>query len=784
MTHKTQKGFTLVELIITMAILVILASVTFFGFRNYIVKANLSKDMETVTEINNIIRAQSVSDSFVAPADLEEARSLIDTITNDRFTYESRVDGYHFWFHLGRLEVMLSTVADMAEYSDSQQLSHTNMLLSTETSARNFKLLPEGFLYDESRPVLFLELEGSKVAEAINAFRQVSDFDQYQALYDTLNNGELDTISQNALNEIYSKTAFITNSGTFAPAQDAYEQVIFQPGIETITNQLKTLNEEVVVLDETSTLIRMSANISIPASVSTVMENALNVINPDDAYVLQFEMDADTLLDVVEPGFTNARFTVEEDFYALENKNVLIKNDETTNLTLSYKALFQVASFDLLINGAIATLTTTVSLNRAVSLSITNVLNNDGSSHVSGYQIVYQSSDEAVAIVNADGSLDVFETGNVIITAAIEGTDVSRTVALTIVNEDDETAPETYDFTSIDVTGFEGASKFKQTNEGISSNMGILFIEHNHETYDITVTATLDGTSDQTYGGFAVLIDTTLDAEGDDTGYAIQFDRGYNAIVIRPRIDGDEKSTILTVKHEDVDGLPDSKRDSFWTEEHTLLVQVRTVDSMPSKIAVTLYIDALKVIDNVVLDANMTAGTSVVGLRTWAVPTTFETLTIQGTVAHDKVSDLSLSDIIQDMLDADIFAGTALKYLNSNAAAESWSKRIEKYLEVDSNALTYRNRYTLENDLSTTYNQQAVINWHNYKINDTFDHPAFFITNNDDFSYDEILESKDLSRLLGSIIFYKTDDKSNTIFAYVLNTDGTLGDLESFDISI
>jgi prepilin-type N-terminal cleavage/methylation domain-containing protein len=780
-TNKANKGFTLVELIVAMAIIVILASVTFIGFRNYIVKANMSKDMEMVTEINTIIRAESFMEDFDRPEDLTEARAMIDRITNDRFPYEARVDGYHFWFHLGRLEVMLSTVEDMASWSDTESLGSMTMTLSERPSTKQFNLLPEGFLYEESRPVLFLEFEGSPLADVISAFGNVSDHQTYTELYDMIDSGRLDGISREKLIALFGSTIFSTNEGNFMMDDALAGQIIFAQGIETITNLHIGIDGEQTTADPEAPVVMMNRDIAIPSSVGTIMEHALMVSNPEAGHVFSFDVDENTVLDIAEPAFTNATFVTNDGSYRIENRTELVKNNETTTLSLSYKTSFMVGSFDVLADGAANSGSLTRSVGDTLVLSVANVLSTTGGAIVSNAGFTFTSSDESVAIASPDGSVATFASGNVTLGVTANGTDVTRTILLTVLPSGDENAPVTYDFANDDITGFVGHSDFDQDATGITSVYGEMFIGHSHDVYDITLTATLSE-KDATYGGYGIFIETTIDDNGDDTGLIVQFDRGYNAIVIRPRIDGREQGTILNVKHEDNPAVPDSKRDAWWTASHTILIQVRNVEGMPAKKALTVYVDASKVIDGFVFDANQNEGTSVTGLRSWGVSTNYRTMTIQGSSAVSQDESADISAIVSDMMEAGLFDDVRLKYMNSNAASGSWSKDIETYLETDRNEATYSNRYGLVNPLSTTYNGQAVINWHNFNINSEFDHPAFLITNDDEFAHDNVTSSRHFERLLGAVVFIKTDDKSSEVSVYMINTDGTLSDVQVFDL--
>jgi len=780
-TNKANKGFTLVELIVAMAIIVILASVTFIGFRNYIVKANMSKDMEMVTEINTIIRAESIMEDFDRPEDLTEARAMIDRITNDRFPYEARVDGYHFWFHLGRLEVMLSTVEDMVSWSDTESLGSKTMTLSERPSIQQFNLLPEGFLYEESRPVLFLEFEGSPLADVISAFGNVTDHQTYTELYDMIEAGRLDPISREKLITLFGSTIFSTNDGNFMMDDAVAGQIFFAQGIETITNLYIGLDGEEKTADSETPVVMMNQDIDIPSTVNAIMEHALIVSNPEAGHVFSFNVDENTVLDIAEPAFTNATFVTNDGSYRIENETELVKNNESTTLSLSYKSSFMVGSFDVLADGAAHNGSLTRSAGDTLVLSITNVLSTTGSTIVSNAGFTFTSSDETVAIASLDGSVTTFASGNVTLDVTANGTAVTTTIVLTVLDSGNGGAPVTYDFTSDDITGFVGHSDFDQDVTGITSVYGEMFIGHSHDVYDITLTATLSD-KDATYGGYGIFIETSIDENGDDTGFIVQFDRGYNGIVIRPRIDGREQGTILNVKHEDNPAVPESKRDEWWTDTHTILIQVRNIEGMPAKKALTVYVDWAKVIEDFVIDANQSQGTSVTGVRSWGVSTTYRTMTIQGTSAASTDEGTDISSIVSDMMETGLFDDVRLKYMNSNAASGSWSKDIETYLETDRNALTYSNRYGLVNPLSTTYNGQAVINWHNFNINSEFDHPAFLITNNDEFAHDNVQSSGHFERLLGAVVFIKTDDKSSEVSVYMINTDGTLSDVQVFDL--
>ncbi len=95
MKHS-QKGFTLVELLVVIAILAILATVSVVGYTAFIQKANLSNDQATITMINKVLMAEEV---FGKPENITEA---LDALRANGFSYEKQVPystGYHYGYH-------------------------------------------------------------------------------------------------------------------------------------------------------------------------------------------------------------------------------------------------------------------------------------------------------------------------------------------------------------------------------------------------------------------------------------------------------------------------------------------------------------------------------------------------------------------------------------------------------------------------------------------------------------------------------------------------------------
>lgn len=152
-----------------------------------------------------------------------------------------------------------------------------------------------------------------------------------------------------------------------------------------------------------------------------------------------------------------------------------------------------------------------------------------------------------------------------------------------------------------------------RTEEGFISGSGLLFIPNPEEEYTVSsVARLLEGTN----GGYGLLIETSLTDTNRDSGYSIQLDRGLGGVVIRKRTDTRESNVIATVYNRNNAIIPASRSDAWWTEEHTLKVDVRN-STNPSKKIITVYLNNTPVITDFEIDANPNPDTNFAGLRSW-----------------------------------------------------------------------------------------------------------------------------------------------------------------------
>jgi prepilin-type N-terminal cleavage/methylation domain-containing protein len=183
-----------------------------------------------------------------------------------------------------------------------------------------------------------------------------------------------------------------------------------------------------------------------------------------------------------------------------------------------------------------------------------------------------------------------------------------------------------YTFSDLTVADYKKTGTWTDTDDGFYSNYGLLFIENDKSEYTINTTATLNaGTS----GGYGILFETSIDSDNKDSGYALQFDRGLNAIVVRERENGVESSPIKSVSNKDNSLIPASKTDEWWSEEHDIKLVVSDAIDQDGKKSITVYIDNDLVMENFVVDGNSDSTNNYTGFRSWTTGTTYKEMTIE-----------------------------------------------------------------------------------------------------------------------------------------------------------
>ena len=190
---------------------------------------------------------------------------------------------------------------------------------------------------------------------------------------------------------------------------------------------------------------------------------------------------------------------------------------------------------------------------------------------------------------------------------------------------------DNYSFSNLSLGTFPKTGSWTKTADGFASTSGLLFVGVNRAEYSITTTATL-GTglyTSGTSGGYGVLFDTSLDANNKDTGYALQFDRGYNAVIIRPRIGGVESSPVLTVSNRNNSAIPASQSDPWWTQPHEIKMDVKQSATVPGGKTMDVWVGGIKIISGFSYVSKASAESNFTGVRSWGAETTYNNMQVK-----------------------------------------------------------------------------------------------------------------------------------------------------------
>jgi len=182
-----------------------------------------------------------------------------------------------------------------------------------------------------------------------------------------------------------------------------------------------------------------------------------------------------------------------------------------------------------------------------------------------------------------------------------------------------------------DVSEYRSTGTWTNTNDGFESRRGLLFIDNNNEEYTIESSATLD---EGNRGGYGILFETSVTEDNKDSGYALQFDRGYGigSIIIRQRTDGRESGAIRGFVFNERNSFIPNKNTTagaaWWTDEHRVKLVV-TKETATDQKTLAVYIDDRLVFDDFEFESDLAPENNFTGFRSWADTTTYHELDIQ-----------------------------------------------------------------------------------------------------------------------------------------------------------
>ena len=179
--------------------------------------------------------------------------------------------------------------------------------------------------------------------------------------------------------------------------------------------------------------------------------------------------------------------------------------------------------------------------------------------------------------------------------------------------------------------GGGGGTTWSVNSNGLSvtgtGNNDLLFLGNKKSEYTLTTTFRLNE-NPQNNGGVGVFFETVLNGDSDnrDTGYILQFDRGFGEVVLRKRVNGSESSSqgaellarignrsTSTIKNATI---PDKSNNTWWESEKELSITVQESGTAGKKL-LTVKLNGETLMSNFEIDSDIEAINNHAGLRAW-----------------------------------------------------------------------------------------------------------------------------------------------------------------------
>lgn len=365
MKHSMRhKGFTLVEMIVVIAIIAVLAAVLIPTTAGFINRARLSNDRTDARNMSTVLESYIIlNDVDVSELEAPEIRWIVNQESDEPFSFVSRVSGYSFWFNsaTNRIEIRESYENLGGSFTLHQPggFDWFNRVHANTVSTPGDKLeeLFEGvLLLDGSR-------SRSDVAKTIRNIRNLENVADFNTLKDSLPS----TLANHVDKFNPDHTLYINNAGWVFNSDTVDRVVIADRGfIGAPTVVPTTISVDMIRVPrgtvigtgafQSLTGVRVSADNSVQIqrgafNANDTVNQTLRSRERDDVVAtLQFEITFGSVIEELYDN-SNALPGMENRVQVFLGRRVKIAEDQYNYFDASYNQLTEGHAFDALVSG-------------------------------------------------------------------------------------------------------------------------------------------------------------------------------------------------------------------------------------------------------------------------------------------------------------------------------------------------------------------------------------------------------------------------------------------------
>ena len=341
MTKLRKKAFTIVELVIVIAVIAILATVLIPVFTGVVDNANKSADTQEVASINIHLATMEEIDSG------DDLYNAIAEVYGEgkakSFAPRTASQGYHYWYDINTKTIVVKSYEEIVSANSTFAVGVNSTSEKTlfnvsakkgfaETEANSFRMF-DGFY--------FLDNAGSALGETLDALdKGAQNLVNKVTKLAQLGADSKDKQLADKVLEKLEKVAIIANETTFVYNSDKVESFYFVSGITTVSNN-------VVICNGTNYIAKAQnvPNINLPETVTKVKENSL-MFDTEGVVIKTVFASFAQVANVFQANSTNAKIEIADNSKCIVDGNKLVDENDVTVGVLEYSN--KVSKFELI----------------------------------------------------------------------------------------------------------------------------------------------------------------------------------------------------------------------------------------------------------------------------------------------------------------------------------------------------------------------------------------------------------------------------------------------------